>query len=104
MAGIGLFNFEVDGKSLFPIAVVAVASVAGIWLWRRQPAQATSVSVAQSAGGDTSLLEGYQLGLLHSVNASGNVVSNAGANNVGSSAPATASGSSVAGGTPTGSV
>lgn len=33
MAGIGLFNFDIDAKSVEPIAIIAVCGVAGYFLW-----------------------------------------------------------------------
>lgn len=49
MAGIGLFNFEIDAKSVEPIAILALAGVAGFFLFRHLNSQ-------NNAAGDTSAI------------------------------------------------
>jgi hypothetical protein len=46
MAGIGLFNFDIDAKSVEPIAIIAVAGVAGYFLYVHLQARNTATSQA----------------------------------------------------------
>ena len=66
MAGIGLFNFDIDAKSVEPIAIIALAGIAGYFLYQhlqsQQAAAAANTPSAydQAAADTTAELEQYQ--------------------------------------------
>lgn len=50
MAGIGIFNFDIDAKSVEPIAILALCGAAGYFLWRHlQATQAAAASASDPA-------------------------------------------------------
>lgn len=103
MAGFGLFNFNVDAKSVEPIAVAALAAAAVYFLWQHiQTVQANNAQAGAETtagdltGADTSDLE--QLSLLQSLTgASTGAASNSSTGQVTYSAPASSAGTGTTG-------
>jgi predicted negative regulator of RcsB-dependent stress response len=48
MAGIGLFNFDIDAKSITPIVILAGIGVAGFFGWKYYQQQQANASAASS--------------------------------------------------------